>query len=546
MHARRAAQFVRRHYRRRLTRGDFIRYTLEKYLQVLFKTDANGELDLEEGEAVLLRGINSERCFTHFHKTIKAIKADIEKYKHIYNLYIGLATVRGEGGTVENMRARQVLMLDFDRKDYPELKTAQDCTTLIKAKVPQLFVHMIVDTGHGYHAYIAINRCVNIERVTAANRALAEITGADLKATSPTQIARIPTSFNLKDDDHKPVTVVSNAWERSPTTFKRYNLQRLEGIIERIQQNEKNLESISQLPATTHKKTSSFHCVEAMLAEGAAEGSRNFCLGRIVAYLKTIKGYTQANAASKVKEWNRRCRPPKPEAALMDEFTRYWEGNYKLLGCELKDQHDQAILNHYCDKFRCTTIFELREDSEYEPEEMYLDNAILKDKVIRDLTGFHYLILSILSFVDKPLTKKKLIEHLTGRRTKKCCISAPTLRRVLSELIDRKYITYDEMTAAYSINRNTYQPKHIKYSYAATIQLVNKIITPCEYLTYLCLVRNLQNGDSVTHEMLAENLQKQVSDIGKYVRGLHVAGLLNVTTAYNERGVLYNHYKILY
>jgi hypothetical protein len=515
-------------------------------LQVLFKTDANGELDLEEGEAVLLRGINSERCFTHFHKTIKAIKADIEKYKHIYNLYIGLATVRDEGGTVENMRARQVLMLDFDKKDYPELKTAQDFTALIKAKAPQLFVHMIVDTGHGYHAYIAINRCVNIERVTAANRALAEITGADLKATSPTQIARIPTSFNLKEDDHKPVTVVSNAWERSPTTFKRYNLQRLEGIIEQIQRNDKNLENATPLPASKVRKSCGYYCIEAMLAEGADKGARNFCLGRIVSYLKTIKGFTKINALAKVREWNRRCRPSKSEAELVSEFERYWNSEYKLLGCSIRDESKQAILNRYCDKTLCTSIFEESPDSNVEGAEMFFDNNVLKNRIMRNLTGYHFLIISVLDFVNKPIKRKELVTHLTSRREKKCCMGVNTLGSVLNELVKRKYIIYDDVAKTYELNRKTYKPTYTRYSYSATILLINKCITPTEYMVYLCLVRNLQKGDNVTYETIASDLDKDESNIGKYIKRLHQVGLLNIDASYTNRGVLHNTYRLFY
>ena len=317
-------------------------------------------------------------------------------------------------------------------------------------------------------------------------------------------------------------------------------------MIERIQQNNKNLENVSPLPPSTFTKTASYYCVQCMLAEGAQEGARNFCLGRIVNYFKVIKGYTKENALKEVQLWNRKCNPPKSPSIINADFERYWEGNYKLLGCEVPDKNDQQILNRYCDKYNCTTIFEQKANGEVEAEEMLFDNNILKNKVMRDLTGFHFMILSVLDFVDKPLTKKKLVNHLTGRKTKKCCICDDTLSKDLAELVKRKFIIYDDMTKSYSINRKTYKPTYTRYSYSATIQLINKIISPCEYLTYLCLVRNLQQNRNVTCETIADDLNKDDGNVSRYIIGLHKTGLINVTTSYNSRGVPYNTYKILY
>ena len=448
------------------------------------------------------------------------------------------------------MRARKVLLLDFDKKDYPELKTVQEFTALIKAKMPQLFIHMIVDSGNGYHCYIAINRTVNIARVAAANKALAEIVGADLKATLITQIARIPTSFNLKDKNNKkPVNIINNALERNTSTFKPYNLARIEGYIERLQQNEINLkkydDDVQPLPSVQCSKNSSFYCCECMLSQGVSCGARNFTLGRLTKYLQIIKGYTKENALSTLMEWNRRCDPPKSPRIVEEDFDRYWNGNYKLLGCKVADKNDNKILLSFCDKLKCNSVFEPKEGSStIEAEELFFDNNLLKNVVMRDLTGFHFMILSVLDFVEQPLTKKKLIAYLTGRKTSKCCISKPTLNKVLDDLVRKSYVSYDEIFQSYQINHKTYKPTYTKYSYGATIRLINRIITPAEYLVYLCLVRNLQQNKPVTYEELADNLDKNKENIGQYIKGLHKAGLINVNQSYNERGVLYNTYKI--
>lgn len=495
-----------------------------------------------------IRGINPNQPdypFTHFLQTVDEIKAEITRYRHNFQLYIGLSTVKGKSTKAEDMKARQVIMLDFDRKDWKQFETVEEFSAHIKSKVP-LFTHCIVDTGHGYHFYTTTNRYTDVARIATVNKELAEITGADVKAALITQIARIPTSFNLKHEERKPVSIVNNALESSPETFKPVHLQKIEGMIERVQRNEKNLQAVTPLPAKEFTATCSYYCVEAILSEGADEGNRNFCLGRIVAYLKTIKGFTQPNAASMVKEWNRRCRPPKSEPALMDEFNRYWDGDYRLLGCKLKDEKQQQILNRYCNKHLCTTIFEERPNSETTAEEMFFDNRVLKNRIMRDLSGYHYVILSVLDFVQKPLKRKELVSHLTGVHTKKCCLSEKTLSKALAELVKRKYIVFDDVVRTYELDRKTYKPTYTRYSYSATLMFINKIISSTAYMVYLCLVRNLQKGESVTYEAIADDLDKYENHIGGYIKELHRAGLINIDVGYNSRGLLYNTYRLFY
>lgn len=528
-------------------RGGFIKYTLDKFLSILYKMDGAGEFSLAENEYIRLVGIKADGTFTHFHKTVAEVKADISKYCQVYNLFLGVATSKEQSGKVENMRTRKAVMLDFDKKDFPEFKTAQDFTAHIKAIIPELYIHAIVDTGHGYHCYIAVQRTVDNERVTAVNKALAEILKADVKAALPTQLVRIPTTYNLKNlDDRKCVNIVTNALERSPKTFKPYKLEQLERFVQRIQQNAANQENNTPLPKGSYNKISSYHCIGTMLAEGVKQGERNFCLGRITKYLQIIRGETKQNALETVLEWNRRCDPPKTVEIVTADFERYWNGNYKLLGCNLEDETHQKILDRYCSKHECMTVFEKTEDNELESVEMFFDNNILRNRIIKTLTGFHLLILSVMNFVGKPLKRKELVKWLTGRRTKKCCMDSRTLSKYLLDLVNKKYVLYDEFHDTYEVNPKSYKPTYTRYSYGASLQFINRIISPCEYMLYLCLVRNLQQNKNVTYETLASDLGKDEGDISRYIKGLHEAGLINVNKSYNEKGVLYNTYKLFY
>lgn len=527
------------------------KYTLDAYLRLLFDMDSSGEFILADDEYIRLFVANKSSSQNIYVKTVKEIKAVIRKYHDNYNLYIGLATTRGKDGKAEHMRTRKVLMLDFDKKDYPDFKSVEDFTAMLKKRMSMLYIHMIVDSGNGYHFYVAINKTVNAKRVADVNRTLAEIVGADLKATLITQIVRIPTSLNVKDmDNKKPVNIIINDLESRAATFKPYHLQKIEGMIERAKQNAENIKAyeekhnIEALPPKECPKSCGYYCVECMLSKGCKQGQRNFALGRITKYLQLIRGYAKSHALKAVKDWNKRCQPPKAESEVERDFNNYWEKPYKLLACSVPDKTDQDILDIYCDRLKCNTIWEKREEGTAKAEEMYFDNKFLKNAILRDLTGIHLLILSVLDFVNKPLTKRKLTEYLTGSK-EKCRITAPTLNKYLTELVKRKYVTYDDFREAYTTNHKGYTTAYIRYSYSASVLLINNVIKPPEYAVYLCLLRNLQQNIKVTYDEIADNLNDDKGNISRYIKHLHKAGLINIDVGY-ENGKPYNVYKIFY
>ena len=129
----------------------------------------------------------------------------IRKYRSNWNLYNELATVKENpeaeklNGKERNLFHRQVLYLDFDWKDYPHLENdAYKYTEMIKEKLPDVFLHAVYSSGGGFHYYIAIEPTTKQRKVTALNKRIAELVGADTNACKVTQIARIPTTYNLK------------------------------------------------------------------------------------------------------------------------------------------------------------------------------------------------------------------------------------------------------------------------------------------------------------------------------------------------------------
>ncbi|MBQ3161830.1 MAG: hypothetical protein IJC04_06855 [Oscillospiraceae bacterium] len=524
------------------------RFSLDNYLKVLFDFDEEtDDFSLEDNEFVRIVAIKAENediSLQKFFKHKSEIEEFIKKYKYNYHIYIGLATTKGQSGEASHMYKRKVLMLDFDRKDYPEYTDVTDFSTHIKSRIKTLFNHMIVDTGHGYHYYIATKRYKNNERMTTVNHELGEILGADLKATLITQIARIPTSINLKNkENQKVVAIVANNFESNPERFKPYNLLKIEALIEQKKYNKVFWEQVQRIPPSEFTTESSYYCIEAMIAEGVREGERNFALGRITNYLRDIKAYTEYNALRKVHEWNLRCQPPKPPEIVEQDFKAYWNGKYKLLGCTVPNERDQQTINRFCDRTLCRTVE--KQTGNVKSEELMMDNNQLKDKVIQKLNGYHYMIISVLDFNSKGLSRKRLVEKLTNTTTKKCCITRDTLTKYLNDLLERNYITYNDTKKIYlKTEIANYGAGYTRYSYFATLCLINKLINKQEYLVYLCLARNLQLNRDVTYATLAKDLKMDEGNISRYIQRLNKAGIIAIERNTNLNGRTYNVYKI--
>lgn len=474
-------------------------------------------------------------------KSVSEIERILCKYKHTFNLYIGLSTTTGENGTQECMKYRRVLFLDLDKKDYKDLKDITDFTKHIKAVLPDLFYHCIVDSGNGYHVYYGIRRSRNNKRIAQINKGLAKLVEADCKATLPTQLARLPGSLNLKHDSSRPVNVVINNF--GSQKFKAYTLDQVERSI-RFANKSKKEKLPEAIPSKEYSFQSSYYCVEKMLSEGVIKGERNFCLGRITKYLQLIKGYTQTAALQRVLEWNRKCDPPKKESEIERDFERYWIGQYKLLGCSIKEPTLQSILNKYCNKFDCKSIVEDSNSGETEAIEFMMDNHLLKDEIFHKLRGNHYLMLSILEVSGKGLTFQHIEKEITNRKTGKCCLSKNTIRTALKDLISMKLVCKDENGSYHSVDISNYGLGCTRLYYSGAILLINGVITQPEYLLYICLAHHMQHNMNVTYDSLALSTGIDKGNISRYMYGLMESGLLVIEKEYSSKGQLRNVYKL--
>lgn len=522
-------------------------------MKLLFDFADDGDFKLKANEfikivAIKPDGLDKNGEYRHGYSKVLYVQdlnefiSTISRYRFVCNLFVGLSTYLDRNGTKESVRARKVMFFDFDKKDYPQYTEVSDFTKHIKNKIPYLFNHCLVDSGHGYHFYVAVQKTVDMARATRINKNLAKILGADLKAASPTQIVRLPTTLNLKNES-KPVNIISNNY--GSARFKPYTLNKLEKFIAYAKL-VREIKSVEPLEPQQFDKKSNNFCIEKMLAGGCAEGERNFCLGRITKYLQQIKGYRYDNAFIKVQEWNRRCLPPKSAEEIRTDFDNYWKSDYKLLGCKLSNQSDQSILNKYCEKYQCSTICkESNNTLNIKAKEVLMDNHLLKNDVLKKMRGNHYLILSVLHIKKDGLTLAEIKEEITCAKTNECCISRPTLKKVIDYLLKNRFISCN-MNGIYKLNDiPNFGLGFTRYYYSAAILLINGIIKQQDYKVYLALVRNLQQNKSVTYSSLSDDTGIAPSNISEHMRRLFNSKILLIEKSYNDKGVLYNSYTLV-
>ena len=296
-----------------------------------------------------------------FVKSFEEYSAFVEKFEYTHDVYNQIATNRGnQDGKKTTQRQRRVLFLDFDGKDYPDLHDASDFSSLIHEKLPQLFLHACVASGHGFHFYVSIKPTCKIDEVVALNKELVSILGADAKAALTTQIARVPCSYNHKQPDGSYnyedrekwsyVKVVNNTYNIG-SQFKQFDLPYIQKQIDyfyKEQENNKILEKV-EWNYQDLDDYPCYLCVQKVMHEGADEGQRNFWHGRIVKYLQ-MYGNTRSKIHSICKEYNKKCRPAKSEKIIEEDTNRFLDGDYKLLGCYetflIGDKHREWIEEH--------------------------------------------------------------------------------------------------------------------------------------------------------------------------------------------------------
>ena len=509
--------------------------------------------------------------FVRYVQGFEQYKDFVMKYRAGFDLFNQIATNRGiEDGKKANQWRRRVLFLDFDKKDHPEMKTASDCTTWIHERLEKLFVHCIVDSGHGYHCYVCIPETVKLDDVVTINKLLADVTGADKKAVSPTQICRIPCGFNHKKsagsdytdrESGKLVTVINNDYGNS--RFRPLDLPYVARMC-REYVREQETQIVLQKTVWNYEQLETaprYLCIRKALEEGVEKGQRNWWQGRIVAMLQ-MEGYTESAIKKACRDFNMKCRPPKNPEEIDEDTDRYLNGEYKLLGCYeafRKDDPHRQWVYEMCDKVHCGTYHAGTVVTVEESDPARINRKVLSNKNLRDLSGIHFLILTILdvygnTYGRRGFRERDLEKLLHSSVAKRQCVSNRRLKVILEELKKMKYLEmkpdskkpedYGPQKIRLTRRLREFQQGYIWFYFSIANALIDGKISQTDYRVFLTLVRNLKDRKPVTYEQLADDLNMDPQNIGKSIRKLRDERCLIVRKRYTESGKEYNQYQL--
>lgn len=546
-------------YPERLKDNEYIR-------MIALRRDKDGNVGNEKGDRII-----------SYVKDFEAYRAFIYKYRYTHDVYNQIATNREKlDGTVKSQRCRKVLYLDFDKKDYPSMNDAMDCTQMIKSKISKLFLHACISSGHGYHYYISINPTCNITETVNINKELVSILGADVKAASPTQISRPPCSYNHKlsdgtyDYENKEkwsfVKVVDNRY-RVGNQFKVFKLPYISKLIKYYHQEQENIKILEK--QTYHYENLSdypcYLCIRKVLNEGAEKGQRNFWHGRIVNMLKA-EGYLDSKIYTICQEYNLRCRPPKTKNIIEDDTKRFLEEDYKLLGCYESfklDDPKRKFVEDQCDKAYCATYHNGAKISIIDGQAAILNKKILTRKNFRETKGHEFLIITLLevyknSFGRRGFRVKNLQELLYSSIKKKYCIGEKRLKELLEGLEEKNYIDitpdkkkqddFKECRLKMARRLRELHQEYIRFYFSVANALIDGKISQIDYLIYIALVNNLDNKKKATYEELADTIgldELTPNEIGKHIRKLMRERCLIVEKQFSDKGYEWNKYKFI-
>lgn len=120
------------------------------------------------------------------------------------NIYIGVNPRKRKGGEAKDVALARVLVADFDHCS-PEQTSEQ----IKKAKLPE--PSMIVDSGHGTHAYWRLAEPMSdLGLWTRAQKQLIKLLGSDPVIHDPPRILRLPGFYNVKNEPVPCVVVSTN------------------------------------------------------------------------------------------------------------------------------------------------------------------------------------------------------------------------------------------------------------------------------------------------------------------------------------------------
>ncbi|MBN1140059.1 MAG: DUF927 domain-containing protein, partial [Anaerolineae bacterium] len=234
------------------------------------------------------------------------------------NVYFGVGLRRKHGGKKGDVLGIPALWVDLDGKDFPEGKP--EALAALDRLPPDLSPSIVLDSGHGIHAYwllepsVALNGNGEVERVEGILRGLAQQLGGDPAVADVARIMRLPGFLNVKDPENP---VPCQLLEVHPE--RRFDLAAFSGFEALVP----SQSAVSTAEVLERPRLPTWTLD--FLARGTIQGERNNVAFATACQLRDA-GYPEPEALAMVLEGAARCAPPLPEweveASVKSAYSR--------------------------------------------------------------------------------------------------------------------------------------------------------------------------------------------------------------------------------
>lgn len=470
---------------------------------------------IEPGEVINIRYINDygvKNEDTDLNNVMELLKYDNIRNR---NTYFNLSTFKDNSTyKTENVGYRYSIAFDWDLKDYlgcdKEYLQAlyrenrplfddykKELLTDIYKRVNGvggLYLHYVIDSGYGYHAYLFINKSNDIEKVTEVQGALIKLLKSDIQCKDMVRVLRVPNTLNVKGNNNVYSKIVQNNVTDNPK-FARYDIDRL---YDRFCTNKSKYEEVKyNYGYTDIELKSTYICIEKALKEGSQQHHKNDDLVNIVVYLKN-KGYSLEQIHEKVKEWDSKSD--------YNDMTEY-RVNYIY--------HNQNTYDFKCDsclyKGECNKRVKIEFEQDDEFGTIVIEDKVSKllkkpknkkykevkgkgDKmVLNELSGNELLLINMLKYHGE-MNTSRFMKELTFRKRKKVknvAMSEPTFIKTTKSLAEKGIIEIVKGNAragienSYKLNLGRCKIENtIEIGYMVNILCLVGAITPSELKLY--------------------------------------------------------------
>jgi len=415
------------------------------------------------------------------------------------NNYFTLSATNGQGGTQQDLLNRSVLGFDFDKKEEKPDFNHKD--VVFRFKKIGLFYHSLIDSGNGYHVYIMIQPTNDIKKIKAVQEELGRRLEADENALKPTQLLRVPYTYNVKNKDYKRVNIIHL---EDKNTIKRKSIDEL---FERYCNYEKPISSktTNYIKATTNIPP----CIDEILKKGSPEGQRNNDLIKIVVTLRK-RNKTLNEIQEIISEWAYKS-DYNDNIKYRIKWTYNNTNNVKMdcKGCQHYDSCFNAVQSDfiYSDEHKVLKVTETR-----------IKTIGNRSKGVKSMNGNDLIIYGVLLNNQDGLHRKEIIKEITYKGNAR--LSDKTLTSALQQLEANGFIEVKGKPKFYKIKPiRSKVDLTFNISYGATYEAIKGHITPDElklynYMRYLHNKQQREDNKALKGNLFQINQVELAKELG--------------------------------